>query len=68
VNDGKCEVHTEINCISFDSVSYEKVYDGFEIFAGATRDLEVDDPTLIYQRGLWFDGNDFLTLEGLSLH
>lgn len=66
--DGKCVIEEEIACITLDSHKYEKKYPGFEIFAGATRDSGADDPTLVYGRGQWFDGDDFITLENLILN
>ena len=66
--DGQCTIDHEISCITLNSEEYERVYAGFEIYAGESRDSQTDDPVLVYGRGQWFDGNDFITLDGLVLN
>ena len=56
---GQCDnpglIHIEFNSLDFERGP-------FGIKGGSIEASDANDPTPIYKRGLWFDGNDYLTL------
>lgn len=46
--------------VEFNSLEYEG--GDFGIRSGLSEGRDDGDPTPIYERGLWFDGNDYLSM------